>query len=295
MNPSTRTRTIRRLPTLVLCLLGLAGCASPERANTRVVPPVDESQPLPSMPLGRIAVVPFLGDSMLRIKFPLPRGKAVNANSAGALRSFIPDPLPPESIRSVPSGEAGLALTLGYGAATALGIALGSVGALVEGTAAALSGIPAAEYDPAFKAITNAQAQISLTEGLSRRVIAMAQERRSLAFVATQSWEAPDTILELYEGERRLIGGGGANPRMQLRLGFRCTVQRASDRQPIHVFRVTYVSVSRTFVQWSAQDARLFREEVESGLADMAGMIVARLIAMDAPAPAGDRLANSPP
>ena len=286
-----------RLTTLGLCLLGLAGCATSERANTRVVPRAEESQPLARVSLGRIAVVPFFDDSMLRIQFPLPRGKAVREHSADRVRDFILPPLPPGSIPRV--GDIGSAYVVGSGLMVVglvdmASVALGSVAGLATATPAAFTGIPAAEYYPAFNAVTNTQVQFKITEEVTRRVMAQAQERHALAFVANKSWEAPDTILELYEGERSFKGDSSPNPCMQLRLGFRCTVLRASDRKSIHVFRVAYVSESPTFVQWGAKDARLLSEEVERGLADMAGQIVARLVAMDAPAVTGDQLAKSP-
>lgn len=236
-------------------------------------------------PLGRILITTFFEDSTLRVQLPPVRGKAIReASTRGAMAFYVPQ-IPAEKIPR--AGDFGSALVMsgglmaGGGAVQLGAAALSSIGATSNGLVAMLGGIPAHTHYPAMRALTNAQAQYHPAKEVIERLLARAQRPgwSTLALTTDREPAAVDTILELYDGERSLRGDGPINPPMQFRMGFKCSLLRPADHRVLHVFRVAYTSERRSFVQWGANDAALFRKEVEKGLASITEQIVAYLAA----------------
>ncbi|HWH70581.1 MAG TPA: hypothetical protein VNT26_14430, partial [Candidatus Sulfotelmatobacter sp.] len=105
-----------------------------------------------------------------------------------------------------------------------------------------------------------------------------------------------DTALEIQVVSAALTGSGGANPSLTLTVEVRARLLRACDGQELYCCPVLYRSRPRRFTAWAAEDARLFRQELELCYQQMASAMVEqlvchRLIAPDripAPAQAGN-------
>jgi hypothetical protein len=296
MKMKTRTSLLNLL--LALATLGFMGCSTPGSFTTNPIMRTTVSD-LPSIPrdlapLGKIQITTFLDESPIVVQLPLVRGKAIKERAREGAQAFISDPLPAESVPYASGGA-----VAAFGGIELVGLALAPVGAAINSLRAMVKGIPAAKYYPAMRALTNAQAQFHVTKEVIHRIRSQAPppDRSGFNFISHGAITPADTILELYEGEHSLRGNEQINPSMQFRLSFKCSLFRAIDHQLLHVFRVAYDSEYRSFVQWGANDAALFREEVETGMASMTEQIVAHLAAIEAATsrsqpPAGIQQAN---
>ena len=72
-----------------------------------------------------------------------------------------------------------------------------------------------------------------------------------------------DTALEIQILNSGLKGNGGVNPALALCAEVRATLVRVRDGRELASVPLKYHSPKHKFTQWAANDARLFREEIE--------------------------------
>jgi hypothetical protein len=102
--------------------------------------------------------------------------------------------------------------------------------------------------------------------------------------------QAPDVALEIQVLNAALKGKGGANPKLALCLEGRATLVRVSDGAKLHSTVINYKGGGHTFAKWAADDARLFRQEMEKAYREFSGSVVEQLAARQliVPAAAGN-------
>ncbi len=236
-------------------------------------------------PLGRIQIIRRFDDTTFRVQLPPVRGHATRDAFHRGLKAAQ---LPPLKIPQG-GGDMGSALVLAgvaatYGTIQASAAILTPVKAAWKGLSVSGKGIPGFQYYPAMRALTSAQSHYRPTEEVIQRILAAAPPPGlpRIQFVTNSESATADTLLELYDGERSLRGDPGSDRRVPFRFNFKCSLFRAHDGALLHVFRVAYTSESRLFSQWGANDAALFHEAVETGMARVTEQIVAHLSALDA-------------
>jgi len=90
---------------------------------------------------------------------------------------------------------------------------------------------------------------------------------------------AGDRLLEIEVLSAALKGGDGANPSLAVHLEARATLLRADDGREIYSCPVHYRGIARKFTAWAANDARLFREELDHGYRELSGTVIDQLVA----------------
>ncbi len=88
-----------------------------------------------------------------------------------------------------------------------------------------------------------------------------------------------DRLLEIEVLRAALKGGDGANPSLAVQLEARATLLRADDGREIYSCPVYYRGPARKFKAWAANDARLFREELDRGYRELSGTVIDQLVA----------------
>ena len=95
-----------------------------------------------------------------------------------------------------------------------------------------------------------------------------------------------DTALEITVSYAGFTAADGINPRIPLTVEAQATLFRKSDGQPLYSCPIHYSSVQRTFAAWAADDARLFRQEVDRCYSQIADSVVKELMDRGVVAPA---------
>jgi hypothetical protein len=98
----------------------------------------------------------------------------------------------------------------------------------------------------------------------------------SRSYLATQG---VDTALEIHVVSAALKGNNGINPPLAVCLEAEATLFRVRDGAELYSCPVQYRSESRKFVQWAAEDARLFREELKRAYQQMGNSLADQLVA----------------
>jgi hypothetical protein len=86
------------------------------------------------------------------------------------------------------------------------------------------------------------------------------------------------TILQIHVLSVALSGIDAINPPMALSVKARVTLLRAADGQTLYSTTVEYRGRQRSFKQWAAHDAQLFRQEIQQSNRQLARAIVDQLI-----------------
>lgn len=89
---------------------------------------------------------------------------------------------------------------------------------------------------------------------------------------------AGDKALEIEVLKAALKGGGGVNPSLAVHLEARATLLRADDGREIYSCPVHYRGLARKFSAWAANDARLFREELDRGYRELSGRVIDQMV-----------------
>ena len=76
-----------------------------------------------------------------------------------------------------------------------------------------------------------------------------------------------------------LKGNGSINPSLALHLEARAPLQRGDDGREIYSCPVHYRSHARKFTAWAAQDAKLFREELQRCYGELSGTVIDQMVA----------------
>jgi hypothetical protein len=87
----------------------------------------------------------------------------------------------------------------------------------------------------------------------------------------------PATALEIHMERAALAGESGINSSLALCVEARVTLRRVLDGAELYTCPVHYLSESRTYTQWAAHDARLFREELQRCYHDVGSAIADRI------------------
>lgn len=186
-------------------------------------------------------------------------------------------------------------LALGLGVAAA-GSTIGGLRGAVKGAVAAE---PAAKIDQAKTDLHTALAGTDVQLLFRDRVLRLAHDHSRLAFIALDD-PAPtaadhrvdyrpafgngiDTILEVSLRNIRLSNvTGGVNPPVELRVEARARLIRTQDGVELYAETLHRSRGAATFTEWAADDAKLFREELDRASSSLAEEIV-RLVFADTP------------
>src|SRR5437867_3832471 len=179
----------------------------------------------------------------------------------------------------------------------ALGLGVAAAGSAVGGLVGAVHGAVTAESAAKIAAagteLRNALVESKIQEALRDRVLEVARDRSRLTFVRLDDPgptapgedvdyrprvdDGADTILEVSLRKLRFEGQGGVNPPVALRVEARTRLIRASDGTELYAESVEYNGSSFTFTQWAADEARLFREELDRASVNLAERTVGLL------------------
>jgi hypothetical protein len=185
-----------------------------------------------------------------------------------------------------------------YGAALglALGIGLAPIAAVVGSVYGAIAAESAEKVKQAEAALKNAFVDLKVWEAMGDRVFEVAQDRTShhLVLVAEPPPDTPgektdegsraragvDTVLEVSISSVALVAPPAVNPPLALILQACARLVRTADGAELYPSggddppALAYASASRRFVEWGAEDARLFREELGRASQSLAEKIV---------------------
>jgi hypothetical protein len=89
--------------------------------------------------------------------------------------------------------------------------------------------------------------------------------------------EVGDAVLEIHVSQAALSGKPGINPPLALRVQAQVTLVRTRDGQELYSCPVRYCSGEWKFKDWAANDARLFRQELDQCYRQMAAGLAERL------------------
>ena len=122
-----------------------------------------------------------------------------------------------------------------------------------------------------------AVAPVRFEQQLRERLTSELKQKTALTTLAA-SPRAADTLLELMVYEPNVSGREGINPGLRLCLGLRVRLVDARSGRELYYDYLDYRSAKHTLVTWAADDARLFREEVDRCLAHLSTEIVAQFL-----------------
>ena len=275
----------------VALLVGQWGCAAKRYAPQ--APPAQVTAQLRTiaMPWAR-----YLPEADLKA----PTGGKGMGAAQGAGRGAAGGALPGLGIAYVGAACIGAGREVGVmicGPVFALGLGVAAAGSAVGGLVGAVHGAVTAESASKIAAaeseLKNALVESKVQETLRDRVLQVARDRSRLTFVRLddpgptapgedidyRAWvgDGADTILEVSLRKLRFEGQGGVNPPVGLRVEARTRLIRASDGTELYAETVEYRGGSSTFTQWAADEARLFREELDRASVNLAESIVGLL------------------
>jgi hypothetical protein len=90
---------------------------------------------------------------------------------------------------------------------------------------------------------------------------------------------AGDQALEIEVLSAALQGGEGVNPPLAVHLIARATLSRADDGREIYSCPVQYRGTARKFTDWAANDAKLFREELDRCYRELSDTVIDQMVA----------------
>ncbi len=132
-----------------------------------------------------------------------------------------------------------------------------------------------------------AVAPVRFEQQLRERLTLDLKEKTALTTLAA-SPRAADTLLELMVYEPNVSGREGINPGLRLSLGLRVRLIDARSGRELYYDYLDYRGTKHTLVTWAANDARLFRAEIDRCLAHLSTEIVAQFLTRPS-AEIGDR------
>lgn len=160
---------------------------------------------------------------------------------------------------------------------------------------------PAAEVDQAEVALTQAWADLNVTEAMRDRLVQATRGYTRYIFVPipepnpAASGEQPnyysrdrdryyslaregvDTILEISGGTISLAAGeraGRINPSLMLLTTVRARLLRSVDSTVLYAYTAEYRGATHTFTEWGANNAQMFCDEINRGYHRLAADIV---------------------
>ena len=270
----------RSITTLTAALL-LATAACTERT--------DRPRPLSALPppptedvRAKIGVVGVAAaDEATRRDFQKPPGKGKGA-AIGAAQGFGGSIIG-GLYAGASSGDPFL-----FALGTALGIAFAPVAAVGGMVVGAVKGVPADEVAAAEVTFTRAIAELGVDRALQQRVYRLVREHTGrdavmlteLAMVEPDAIVAPvvggtiDSLLAIGVPSLTLVGDGNINPPLVLVARAQTSLRDAPGGTRLYHTRVEFIGAAHTFTEWAADDARLFRAEIDRALGRLAERIV---------------------
>lgn len=185
----------------------------------------------------------------------------------------------------------------GYGAAAVFLVWMGALvastvgGAAVGAVAGAVTAVPADTVRQAEAALTGALSSLNAHDELRARVLRLAQQGAMHDVVAITagpssphdrldySWvgmEGVDSVLEITVLTVELAGEWDVDPPVTLTLAGATRLVRVRDGTEIDGAPVAHVAGTRHFTEWAADEARLFRDDLDRALDALAELIADR-------------------
>jgi sugar lactone lactonase YvrE/predicted small lipoprotein YifL len=267
-----RTTTLRALVTIIL-LLALAltsGCAAKAPAYL----PAEAKAQLGTVGLASARFTP-------RFEFQTPAKGAF----AGAGRRSV-------KWAGKAGGSIGNIPCYGYGCFGVLAVLVMATvgGAVAGGISGAVGALPAATVKEAEAALTRSLSELRPQEEVRDRVFRVARQKavHTVVILADHGPSSPgesttydpvasrgiDSILEIAVLTVGLAGDWDINPPLRLVISGRTRLVRVRDGAEIHVAPLQYSSEARPFTQWAAHEAKLYREEFDHALNNLAEQVV---------------------
>ena len=239
--------------------------------------------------LGTIGIVSATFQPEVRLNKPMGKGAAVwhFAGKGAAMGLWA------ASQGGGSAGPAGLLVALGL---VPVGAAVGSLVGLVKG-------LPSNEIKEPEKALRSYLETVNFQDSMRERFLAIARQDLQSRFIPleVQGPKAPDevftyvslsesgidTVLEISVRKCELIdptSKRAVNPNLYLSLSAAIRLIRVADGKMIYGEQfVDQWSNALKFSEWAANDAELFREALDHAFQYLAGRMVDRLIAIQAP------------
>ena len=181
----------------------------------------------------------------------------------------------------------GAALVFGLGVAAAGGT-IGALGGTVYGAVTAESG---SKVGAAQAELKSALIQADVQTMLRDKVLEMVRDRSPLNFVAVDDEDrhangqpidyqalastGVDTVLEVSVPRIGLAGESGINPPISLLMNARARLVRTADGIEMYADKFDYRGDGASkFLEWAADEAQMFRQEIERGTRTLAEDIV---------------------
>lgn len=235
-------------------------CAVNPACSPRHVPPPSEAV---RARLGRVAVQSAETGTLPQLAKPKTKGQAA---AAGALDGML------ATGRCTGSASGSAA-----GAAALVQLALLPVGAVAGGVVGRTQGTAKAEVEAAERALLKAFAEMNFQEAVRKEVVRAARRNTRHPIVSGDergSDRRPDSVLEVNVLEAGLAGDGKKNAPMSMFLRVRVRLLDGTNGSVLYDNTWVQTSGSRTFKDWAAQDACMFRQELSSASRGVAGNIV---------------------
>jgi hypothetical protein len=269
----------------LICFFWQVGCAP--RYNLLPLPPSEKIR----AELGTIGVVSarFIPSS----EFQMPAKGAASGFRRGAAKVF--------------GKKGGGASGAGFGGAAvhpllaiAFVIAAVTVGAVVGGIEGAATAESVTSVEEAEAALKKAMDVLKIQEGMRDHLLQVAQEQTDYHFVHIDEQGATspeeeisysslarekniDTILEISVLFFNLTGEKDVNPPLALVMNVRTRLIRSADDTMLYDSTLEFMSGTRTFTEWAANDAQQFIEELDRAYQSLAEKIVDELFLLYIP------------
>lgn len=163
-------------------------------------------------------------------------------------------------------------------------------GALAGGVVGAMDALPAETVREAEVALTTSLSELKPQEKLRDRVFQVARQKTphpilvlaefgpsspdEHATYGSPTTQGVDSILEISMLTIGLEGDWDVNPPLALAITGRTRLVRVQDGSEVHATKLEYRSGMRIFTEWAANEAQLFREEIDRALDCLAEEIV---------------------
>ncbi len=273
MGNEIKKRTIfsNRLTAFIIISLSLTGCASTASTQPYALPALLSEDVRARLVKVGIAHAQF--QPKTNIRKPMGKGQGALAGMGG-----------------------GAAATVAAGASTAdpfgllLGIVLAPVGAVVGGVAGAVQGEPAVRRKEADKTIDRAIAELKVQETMSETLVELARRKTSYEFELIEAEDPSgsrtdyghrrekglDAIIEIGVTEFGLSGEGINHP-IQFFMDTQVAFKNVPDGKELSSFKIRYTGAGHKYVEWAANDGKLFKEEFLGAYRILAGKIIDEL------------------
>jgi hypothetical protein len=252
----------------ILLLIGQSGCATPK--PYALPPPLSEEV---RENIGTVGVASACFLPKAEIQKPMGKGSGAAAGAGqGAL--------------AVVNGGAMSADPLGL----LIGIALAPVGAAIGGVVGVVEGVPSPQIKEAENSINKAISEVNIQAAMREYVLRVARQQTGYHFTLLDSdgpktpetkvdytflrKEGIDTVLEITVHVFGLSGLKGINPPLAFFMTLQTRVVRTLDGAVLYEQKLEYRSARRTFTNWAANDAKLFRAEFDRCYESLAEKVV---------------------